>query len=160
MISHRPAGRGHPYRVEPDQRVPVRPSAGEAFELRATTRAGARGVQVELDRNGQRHLVPAYQRSSSAPEDIGDWGVPAPRVSQGHLSEVMDECDDDASVSWSVGVEPLAYGETLRYRLQDDDEATPWHEMRGCALRASGGTLGIDDADGAIARMVDGRSAG
>lgn len=47
MIRRPPFGRGHPYVVDPDQRFPVFPSAGAAFDLGIATAVGARGVEVE-----------------------------------------------------------------------------------------------------------------
>src|SRR5438445_11565626 len=51
-IRHRPEGRGHAYLVEPDQRVPVQPVAGETLELRATTGEGVGELWLELERGG------------------------------------------------------------------------------------------------------------
>ncbi len=59
MIRHRPAGLGHPYRTEPDQRVPVRPAAGEPIELRATTGPATAALNVEIDCDGVRRILPA-----------------------------------------------------------------------------------------------------
>ena len=58
MIRHRPFGRGHAYRLEPDQRVPARPAAGEPIELRATTDAGVDRLEVELSTDGVRRDEP------------------------------------------------------------------------------------------------------
>src|SRR5437879_6449454 len=105
MIRHRPAGRGHPYLVEPDQRVPVRPSSGAALELRATTGAGARGVQVELDRGGEREVFAATQRGPAVPEVLGDYGVPAARVGEGHLSDAVSRLGEQRGrTSWAAQV--------------------------------------------------------
>ena len=36
-LVHTPAGRGHPYRIDPDQRHPVQLVGGDPFELRVLT---------------------------------------------------------------------------------------------------------------------------
>ena len=79
MIRHRPAGRGHPYLVEPDQRVPLRPLAGERFELRATTKADEASVRVELELDGALAELEALQRGPALPDAVSDYGRVAPR---------------------------------------------------------------------------------
>ncbi len=67
MIRHRPEGNGHPYDTTDEQRVPVRPVAGEPVDIRATSHASLTGAVVEvaggapvtmrdggLDRRGRR----------------------------------------------------------------------------------------------------------
>lgn len=156
MISHRSAGRGHPYRIEPDQRVPLRPS-GEAFELRATSGAGVRAVQVELERSGgDCETREAHRRAAADAEEVADWGVPAPRVAEGHLTTAMEERGgDDEFASWSVVIESLACGETLRYRFIAEAESTPWYEVRGCEWRADAGALAVDEPN-EVGRLLDG----
>ncbi|HKI91349.1 MAG TPA: hypothetical protein VJ986_03515 [Gaiellaceae bacterium] len=103
MIRHRPAGGGHPYLVEPDQRVPVRPVAGETVELRATTRAGAGDVRAELELDGRRWTVDAAPRGDAVPGVLSDYGVPAPRVGEGHLSDAVARLREQVGrVSWGV----------------------------------------------------------
>jgi 1,3-alpha-isomaltosidase len=142
VIRHRPAGRGHPYLVEPDQRLPVRPSGGRAFELRATTSAGARDVQVELDSDGVRRTVAATPRGAAVPDVLAAYGVPAPRVGEGHLSDAVARLGEQRGrLSWSVEVPPLERGRHLRYRFVGDGGRTRWHEVTGCAWTSDGGTL-------------------
>lgn len=156
MIGHGPAGRGHPYRIEPDQRLPVRPSAGEPVELRATSGADVRGVQVEIELGGTRRVIDAGRRSSAAAEEIAEWGVSAPRGSEGHLTTLMEDADASDVVSWSVVVEPLACGETLRYRFRADADTTPWHETRGCEWRECAGRLTVEANGADLGRLIDG----
>src|SRR5687768_9607946 len=53
VIRHRPFGLGHPYRVEPDQRVPPEPEAGEPIELRATAPADVPAVDLLVEIAGR-----------------------------------------------------------------------------------------------------------
>lgn len=48
LLIHRPLGSGHPYRIDPDQRHPAQPVAGEPLELRALTDPEFVLVNVEL----------------------------------------------------------------------------------------------------------------
>jgi len=156
VIRHRPAGRGHPYLVEPDQRVPVRPSSGEAFELRATTRADARGVRVELEVDGERQLLDATQLGDAIPSVLEDYGVPAPRVEDGHLSEAVARLGEQRGrSSWGVTVPGLERGRRVRYRFHGDGGTTRWNELAISAWSGEGGTLRIE---GSVTDRVDATS--
>ncbi len=49
MIRHRPAGLGHPYEPDDEQRVPLLPLAGQPVEIRATSEASLRSADLELE---------------------------------------------------------------------------------------------------------------
>ena len=157
MIRHRPAGRGHPYLVEPDQRLPLRPSAGETLELRATTGTDAPGVQVELERHGERRLVDAQPRGDAVSEPVRDYGLPRGYRHEGHLSDtIADESLQSDRKSWAVTVAPLAPGERLSYRFHGDGGVTGWFDVRGCEWQVAPSALTIDGdpADRVIAGGV------
>lgn len=158
MIRHRPAGRGHPYLVEPDQRVPVRPLAGSAFELRTTTPAGVAGVQAELDVDGALTVVDATLRGPAVPDVVADYGVPAPRVGEGHLSDAVSRLGEQRGrSSWVVQAPPLVAGSRLRYRFRAGAERTRWFEVTASSRHAGGDDLRIEsDAPGLAARVVPG----
>ena len=145
MIRHRPAGRGHPYLVEPDQRVPVRPVAGEDVELRATTDAGASSVRVELEIGGARRVVDAAPRGAAVPEVVGDYGVPAPRVEEGHLSDAVSRLGEQRGrTSWGAVVPATG---RLRYRFLADGSRTRWFELDACAWTPADDALDVVGAD-------------
>jgi alpha-glucosidase (family GH31 glycosyl hydrolase) len=151
MIRHRPAGRGHPYLVEPDQRVPVRPVAGEDVELRATTDAGASNVRVELEIDGARRVVDAAPRGAAVPEVVGDYGVPAPRVEEGHLSDAVSRLGEQRGrTSWGAVVPATG---RLRYRFLADGSRTRWFEADACAWTPADDALDVVGADN---RLVPG----
>ena len=156
MIRHRPAGRGHPYLVEPDQRLPVRPLPGDVLELRATTGRGARRVQVELEVHGVRRLVNAVARGPADPEVVADVGVAAPRIGDGHLSDAVARLGSQRGrTSWSIETS-LERGERLRYRFLDDTTRTRWFEVDACEWQPQGGTLHLlaDDDEAVRSRLV------
>jgi alpha-glucosidase (family GH31 glycosyl hydrolase) len=145
MIRHRPDGRGHPYLIEPDQRVPVRPVAGRPFELRATTEAGVRAVEVELDRGNGVELRTATRRGDAVPEALADYGVTAPRAGDGHLAEVAARLGEQPGRSWwSVEAPPLPADGRLRYRFAADGRRTRWFEVEACSWEAGHGTLAVE----------------
>jgi alpha-glucosidase (family GH31 glycosyl hydrolase) len=166
LIRHRPTGRGHPYLVEPDQRVPVRPSSGEPFELRATTAQGAPDVQVEVVVAGERQLLQASRRGAAVPEVLGDYGVPAPRVEEGHLSDAVARLGERRGrESWSVVVPGLQEGQRAQYRFWSEGRKTRWFSVESTVWRNDGGELAVvadrDDLNGRIvANSVEWLAAG
>jgi Alpha-glucosidases, family 31 of glycosyl hydrolases len=107
MIRHRPAGLGHPYRIEPDQRVPVRPVAGEPMELRATTDLSTRSLEVEIAIDGVRRTSAATHVASPAPS--------GPR--------------DRPRRAWSVQLDAPPAGRRVAYRFVGTRSRTQWFEF-------------------------------
>ncbi|MBM0229504.1 hypothetical protein, partial [Micromonospora sp. ATA51] len=91
LISHRPAGTGHPYRYDLDQRVPVHPLRGEEYEIRVLTDPQVTEVRVEF---GDGTQVPA-ERVDPATVTL-DFGAPAapPAGSAGHLAAAASAAPD------------------------------------------------------------------
>jgi alpha-glucosidase (family GH31 glycosyl hydrolase) len=132
MIRHRPFGLGHPYRLEPDQRVPPIPVAGEPFEVRATTGDDVEHVRVEVDLDGRR----VHLEASSA-------GSPARRRK-----------------SWLAPLEPLPYGTTLRYRFQASGprsaQRTRWFSVSSARWETDRGNLVLSGDTSAQGHLIPG----
>jgi len=140
VIHHRPEGRGHAYLTEPDQRVPLRPLSGEAFELRATTDQGVETVQLELHTDGFVRVVDAELRGNAVPDIDPVWGVTVPRVDEGHLGEAVARLGEQPGrVSWVAE----APGPPLRYRFSADGHQTRWFDVVPTVWSAEGGTLSV-----------------
>jgi len=154
MIRHVPSGRGHPYLVEPDQRFPLRPLTSAGFTLGATTSADVRGVQVELEQAGTLRTVPAVRSVQAAPRERTDYGVVAPRASDGHLADLVTPSTDDGRVAWSLAHEPISAGDLVRYRFVSESDATPWFQVIGCEWMREGGRLAIDAPASSAERVV------
>ena len=109
MIRHRPFGLGHPYRAEPDQRVPSQPVAGEPIELRATAPAGMVGLDlvVEIDGRGQR--------LAARPLDESD---PVSASGSGHLATAASRSAGTGRRAWAVTLPALAAGSDIGYRFE------------------------------------------
>ena len=141
MIRHQPEGRGHAYLIEPDQRLPLRPVAGQPFEVRATTEVGIAGVQVEFEYSGTRRIVEAALRGDAVPDVDAVWGITAPRVGDGHLGESVARLGEQPGrISWTAELP----GTPLRYRFRAGDERTEWFEIVPVSWKRSGGVLEID----------------
>ncbi len=154
MIRHVPAGRGHPYLIEPDQRVPVRPGGGDPVELRATTTAGSAPPRVEL---ADGRVLETATRGDAVPDVRADYGVTAPRVDEGHLGEAAARLGEQPGrVSWAAVVPAPPAGEGLRYRFVEGERASGWFEVETAEWRASGGRLVLAGPAGLRDRLVDG----
>jgi len=140
LLQHRPFG-GHAYRVEPDQRHPVHPLIGEAYELRVLAAAHVVAVTAEMtDIDGlRRHpLVEALV------DDLYDPGTDA----EGHLmsaSRALPEMADRRL--WRIAM-PSAPAGRIRYRFLPELAAghaapTEWFECSTCRWQPEGGELAV-----------------
>src|SRR5438552_7240991 len=141
MIRHRPHGIGHPYRIEPDQRVPPIPVADEPYELRATTDASVRSVKVEVVSNGHTTLLDALP---TGPESITSGG-------QGHLAAASAESGTSNRRFWVARPDALNFGSGVRYRFVGDGRAggqkTRWFHFTPARWQATGGRLAFEPSE-------------
>lgn len=135
MIRHRPAGSGHPYSDDTEQRSPVHPVAGEALRLGVRTSADAEAVEVELEirdaegARSERHPLTAVARSSRGQA-----------VDGGHLASAQAR-QSRAAGGWELTLPIVPAGATLRYRFtahrgDGATESTRWFDCRVAAWRA------------------------
>jgi alpha-glucosidase (family GH31 glycosyl hydrolase) len=154
VIRHVPAGRGHPYLIEPDQRVPVRPGGGDHVELRATTAAGAAPPRVEL---ADGRVLETTARGDAVPDVRADYGVVARRVDEGHLGEAAARLGEQPGrVSWAAHVPAPPQGEELRYRFVEGDRASRWYDVETSEWQAGGGRLVLAGPEELHDRVVAG----
>ncbi|MEU4013772.1 TIM-barrel domain-containing protein [Microbacterium sp. NPDC028030] len=152
MIRHRPAGSGHPYSDDTEQRSPVHPVAGEPLRLGVRTSADADAVHVELewrDAAGtrvERHALSAVARSSRGQA-----------VDGGHLASAQAR-QNRAAGGWELTLPSVPSGAELRYRFtaQRRDgaaESTRWFSCRVAAWRlGAADAVRVDAASSAPAR--------
>ncbi|HEU0235258.1 MAG TPA: TIM-barrel domain-containing protein [Candidatus Limnocylindrales bacterium] len=141
MIRHRPLGRGHAYRIEPDQRVPVRPIEAEPLELRVTTPAGVTAVTLEIDASPG-----AGGRAATLPlepfEPAADEREAGSAADDSHLAAAAAASARRGRQAWRVRLTAGAAGTRLRYRFTaSDGTVTRWHEVTVAGWRSSGGSL-------------------
>ncbi len=139
MIRHRPFGRGHAYRLEPDQRVPARPVAGEPIELRATTDSGVDHLAVELLVDGVRSEEPLEQI------DAVESG---PTAAGGHLAAAAAGLTARDRRAWRIRLAALDAGSSLTYRFRTGSRATRWFDVTVAAWNAEGGRLLLNGPGG------------
>jgi alpha-glucosidase (family GH31 glycosyl hydrolase) len=124
VIRHAPAGRGHPYLIDPDQRVPLRPVAGEPFELRAVVSDDVEAVRVELTVEGRLEVIAARLRGPAIAEERTDYGHIAAPAGDGHLTDTARLDAQEGSASWAADISGLPAQTDVCYRFFAGDEPT------------------------------------
>jgi alpha-glucosidase (family GH31 glycosyl hydrolase) len=148
VIRHRPFGLGHPYRLEPDQRVPARPVAGEPIELRATTDHGVDTLAAELVVEGIPRVALAAVVDPVAARDAPPTGHLAAAAVGLHPSR--------ARRVWRLGLGALPAGASVRYRFRAGKSHTRWFGFVVASWEAEGGRLEIDSDEPGGGRLVAG----
>ncbi|MFE9204533.1 TIM-barrel domain-containing protein [Micromonospora sp. NPDC007230] len=145
LISHRPAGTGHPYRHDLDQRVPVHPLRGEEYEIRVLSTPEVTAVDVEF---GDGTRVSA-DRADPATVTL-DFGAPAAPAagSAGHLAAAATAAPDTGGrTAWIARVTADAddaYTVVARTGAGGDVRTGPF-PVRPLAWRRDGGRLELRD---------------
>ncbi|MEV4137007.1 TIM-barrel domain-containing protein [Dactylosporangium sp. NPDC049742] len=131
MIRHRPFGSGHAYQPSIDQRLPVRPLAGEPVNLGVAAAASVTAVRCEWD-GGAFDL----RREGAATGPTAG--------AEGHLATAAAG-QRGRSVRWAADSPPLPAGRPVRYRFIATDgtrtRRTRWFDVQAVAWSPTGGTL-------------------
>ncbi|MBI3428906.1 MAG: hypothetical protein HY050_02360, partial [Actinobacteria bacterium] len=89
MLRHAPLGLGHPYRSEPDQRIPVYPISGETWKARVRTDNQTKSVWLHLRRDSQMEIYPLIYLGEARSDDLGPYGMTAKYTGgDTHLADV------------------------------------------------------------------------
>lgn len=148
MIRHRPPGLSHPYRTEPDQRVPVQPIAGEPIWLGATSDGSLTELWLETSLDGVDARVPAHQVTQTPP---GGYQV-------GHLAAPTARSGSQRQRAWEVEVPAPPLGVVLRYRFIGRGPSgwtrTSWHRVTSARWQATGGRLIVSGSEAVSDRLV------
>jgi alpha-glucosidase (family GH31 glycosyl hydrolase) len=154
MIRHRPFGSGHPYQLTADQRVPPRPLAGEAAELRVLAARQVKELVCEWDDGGTLTILPL------TPVSAGAGSAPASVADGSHLASAAARGDGaGAGVSWSVRAPALPAGGTARYRFRATGSggtrrASRWYPLAAARWGPAGGKLQVVGTDRVIPGSV------
>ena len=127
MLQHSPLGLGHPYRHEPDQRVPVYPIAEEAWKVRARTDEQAKKVTLHLRRESQTHTYELACLGIAQSNDFGPYGATAKFTGGNtHLADAAARSGDyPDQLEWEITLPALHNFEEVIYWLESDtDEHT------------------------------------
>jgi len=135
MNSHRPAGSGHPYSVDTEQRWPVVPEAGATAALGVRADASVTAVTVELVRTptkGEAETItlPLGRAATTSRGRTTDGGHLA--SAQARLARAVG--------GWQVSTPPLEAGAAYRYRFSGEHEdgrveRTRWFDFRPATWR-------------------------
>ncbi|MBI2776242.1 MAG: glycoside hydrolase family 31 [Chloroflexi bacterium] len=147
MIRHRPAGLGHPYRDEADQRVPIQPVAGEAIELRATTPRDTPRLDLEIEINGAVSIRPL--------ERFDPWAAPEAVVDESHLAAAARGLPGRGRGAWRVRLDPLPAGTRLAYRFLAGDQRSRDFEVTIAGWTPDAGALRVTPG-GSLDRLEPG----
>jgi alpha-glucosidase (family GH31 glycosyl hydrolase) len=132
-IVHRPLGSGHPYRIDPDQRHPVHPVAGDVVEVRVIAGRDVTSVALDLEFDGGTSTIPMQLVDPDAVYADSKAG-------DGHLATASGARPDVGDRSIFVGTFDAPAG-PHRYRFATADEVTEWYPCFGAAWSDSGGNL-------------------
>jgi alpha-glucosidase (family GH31 glycosyl hydrolase) len=143
MIRHRPYGSEHPYAQTIDQRVPSRPMAGEAVELRVSAARSVAGITCEWE-EGDLHAELILREQGAA----GGTTAEGPTAAQSHLAAAASG-KSGASVGWATTAPALGGGARARYRFHARNRegramSTRWYGVSASTWADGGGELTID----------------
>lgn len=131
MIRHRPAGSGHPYTDDTDQRSPVHPIAGETVRLGVRTSGQVDGVDLYLVT-----ITPdGHESSVTAPLSPVARSSRGQAVDGGHLASAQARLARAAG-GWEITLDAPPIGNRVRYRfLSSAGETTKWFEFTSSGWR-------------------------
>jgi alpha-glucosidase (family GH31 glycosyl hydrolase) len=132
-VEHRPLGSGHPYRIDPDQRHPVHPVAGDVVEVRVLAGRHVVSVALDVEFDGRTTSIPMQLVAPDVVYADSEGG-------DGHLAEASGARPDVGERSIFVGTFNAPAG-PHRYRFATADEVTEWYGCFGAAWSDSGGDL-------------------
>ncbi len=157
-VRHRPAGDGHPYAASPDQRVPVRPDAGQVVAVGVLADDDVDAIDCEL-------VGPdgATRRTALRPGTVAGADGAAFAGGEGHLAEAQ-AARGEATGAWRGELGPLDAAVAYRYhfvaRRDGQDWTGPWYDVSAGTWRADGGTLLVGGLPGdAHGRVLPGSVA-
>lgn len=122
MLQHAPLGLGHPYRHEPDQRIPVYPIAGKPWKVRARTDERTKKVTLNLRRESQIHVYELTCMGNAQSDDFGPYGMTAKFTGANtHLADAAARSGDyPAQIEWEIALPALHNYEEVIYWLESD----------------------------------------
>ncbi|SDZ30727.1 glycoside hydrolase family 31 protein [Herbiconiux ginsengi] len=156
MIRHRPAGSGHPFSVDTEQREPYFPVAGEPLVLGVRTSPGVTGVELELE----RHRPGESATSAVLPAEAVERTSRGQTIDGGHLASAQARLAR-SSGGWRVVLDDLVADERIRYRFagtraDGTTERTRWFEAPVHAWRDAADSGVSTEASGGFERLVPG----
>jgi alpha-glucosidase (family GH31 glycosyl hydrolase) len=140
-LTHRPYGLEHPYATSPDQRLPVRPEAGQQVRI-GVVAPGVRDVTLEWQdvSTGAALSVDGVPVAASAADAAALAG------GEGHLAEAQ-AAQLPTEDAWSATSPALVAGHRYRYRwVAPGEEPTTWFDVSPAEWVSDAGELTVDGA--------------
>ncbi|HEX7405341.1 MAG TPA: TIM-barrel domain-containing protein [Candidatus Nanopelagicaceae bacterium] len=122
MLRHNPLGLGHPYRHEPDQRIPLHPIAGAPWKVRACTDDAVEAVFLHLLGDSETTVSPLMRIGLARSEDHGPYGKTAKmKLTDTHLAEAAARSGEyPDEIAWEISLPILDAYQEITYWLEND----------------------------------------
>ena len=119
MLAHSPLGIGHPYRSEPDQRIPIYPISGESWKVRVRTDDQTTSVLLYLLRDFQIEVYPVILLGPAHCDDQSPYGKTAKYTGgDTHLTDAAARSGEyPGELEWEVEMPSLGKYEEVTYWL-------------------------------------------
>lgn len=155
MIRHRPAGSGHPYSVDTEQRWPVVPEVGSTAALGVRADASVTEVSVELVWKPEGGAAESVTRPLERVATTSRGRV----TDGGHLASAQARLARAAG-GWQVVTPELRGGGEYRYRFsaRHEDgrvERTRWFAFRAAGWRAAADAVVATGASRVVSETVE-----
>lgn len=142
MLGHTPLGLGHPYRYEPDQRIPTLPIAGEPWKVCAMSDTSVRHVYLYIQRKGTTELFELISLGIARSHTHGPYGETAKATNTNtHLTDLMSKAEEfPGKIEWEIEMPILDNFEGVIYWLESDTgEHTALFPVNALVWRADDG---------------------
>lgn len=122
MLIHLPLGLGHPYRHEPDQRIPIHPRSGEVWSVRARTDESIKKVVLHLADGNEVQVFELTCVGQAHSDDFGPYGKTAKFTGTNtHLADAAARSGEYPNeLAWEVVLPILEEFQEVSYWLENE----------------------------------------
>ncbi len=122
MLIHSPLGLGHPYRHEPDQRIPIHPKSGDVWTVRARTDKSIKKVTLYLADENDAQTFDLTCVGQAHSHDYGPYGKTAKFTGTNtHLADAAARSGEYPNeLAWEVVLPVLEEFQEVSYWLEND----------------------------------------
>lgn len=122
MLIHSPLGLGHPYRHEPDQRIPIHPRSGDVWSVRARTDKSRKKISLHLADGNEVQVFELTCVGEAHSHEYGPYGKTAKFTGTNtHLADAAARSGEyPDELSWEVVLPVLEEFQEVSYWLESD----------------------------------------
>lgn len=126
MLIHEPLGLGHPYRIEPFERTPHYPLAGETSNFRVSADSETNFVYLVIEIAGTKQTYVLDKVGQAVASENSKYGQTAKEfVSESHLADAAARSGEYSHLNeWSIQLETFATEDPIIYWFESDAECT------------------------------------